>query len=545
MGRRQYHEGFDETISAGLLRLIWELVDKTASNCYFGALIDCDCQIMEPLRTAPPTPDDTRARLSVRPHVSGTIRTLFGSEHVKQLVDLLVQGPVFDLDLLVETGEMDFEEAGRYARELPEIADSLEAANQIASAMVTRLQPGLVRRLKNQRSGGSENIEDLIKQVSAFATALSANLQGWRSGLFLTFQQNFCGLLFAKIDSLLTNQDDRLFFYHYCKELKDRYRNYSAGDFPGTSFIVIDYHTTSASLRDPLISSRMAKYLGITGNLSADRKKALEAEIQEKLEWISYLRKTRRVVANTRTNQHGSITIYRDDFQPNYEHNPAIICGCQIVFAPHAGPIIPELIRDPRSTVLAYNTRFGTFNVDIDRRGEIRFSSNLAMTYAGLLSDEAYLLLRLSILSQLQAFLEAKEDDIPDPFLVKPNEGRRTEIETILRIGSGMVGAYPDNDEGTVREEQSISSPLLAPDLVHPQRKPPRLKRNLRMAVVQRAIEHFLGAPVRRCGSHLIYRGRDGKTSPISLHNGEVSTKMLAGCLKTWGINVQEFMDAV
>lgn len=501
---------------------------------------------MDSLRTAPPTRDDIRARLSVRPHVSGTIRTLFGSEHVKQLVDLLVQGPVFDLDLLVETGEMGYEEAGRYARELPEIADSLEAANQIASAIVTRLQPGLVRRLKNQRSGGSENIEDLIKQVSAFATALSANLQGWRSGLFLTFQQNFCGLLFAKIDSLLTNQEDRRFFYLYCKELKDRYRTYSAGDFPGTSFIVIDYHTTSASLRDPLISNRMTKYLGITGNLSTDRKEALEAEIQEKLEWISYLRKTRRVVANTRTNQHGSITIYRDDFQPNYEHNPAVICGCQIVFAPYAGPIIPELIRDPRSTVLAYNTRFGTFNVDIDRRGEIRFSSNLAMTYAGLLSDEAYLLLRLSILSQLQAFLEAKEDDIPDPFLIKPSAGARTEIETILRIGSGMVGAHPDNDEGAVQEEQSISSPLLASDLVHPQRKPPRLKRNLKMVVVQRAIEHFLGAPVRRCGgSHLIYRGRDGQTSPISLHNGEVSTKMLAGCLKTWGISVEEFMEVV
>ncbi len=502
---------------------------------------------MEPLRAAPQTSDDIRARLSLRPNLPGSIRALFGSENIKNLVDLLVQGPLFDLDLLVETGEMSFEEAGRYARALPEIGDSIEKANHIATTIVDRLGPGLVRRLKNQQSGKGENIEDLIKKVSDLSELLTPNLQGWRSGLFLTFQQNFCGTLFAKIDSLLTSQNDRLFFYNYCTALRYRYKEYSVIDFPGTSFIVADYHTTNESLNDPLVTSSMARYLGTTGSLSTERKKAMETEIQEKLEWIDYLRQTRRVVAHTRITPQGSVTIYRDDFEPHYEHNPTIICCCQIVFIPNALPIIPELIRDPRSTFLEYNTRHGTFNVDIDRKGEIRFSTNLAMTYAGLVSEEDYLLLRLSILSQLQAYLEAKEDDISDPFRIKPSEATRTEVKTILKIDDGSVGTKPDNDD----EPEDHNIPESTPDHTLPtppvkrRQKAQRLKRNLKMAEVQRAIEHFLGPPVRTCGNHLIFRGRDGKTSPISLHRGEISTKMLTGCIKTWGISVEEFMAFV
>ncbi|MBP6084947.1 hypothetical protein KA517_01785 [Candidatus Gracilibacteria bacterium] len=504
---------------------------------------------MEPLRAAPQTSDDIRARLSLRPNIPGSIRALFGSENIKNLVDLLIQGPLFDLDLLVETGEMNFEEAGRYARALPEIGDSIEKANHIATTIVDRLGPGLVRRLKNQQSGNGENIEDILKKISDLSEILTPNLHGWRSGLFLTFQQNLCGTLFAKIDGLLTNRNERLFLYHYCKELRDRYRKYSVSDFPGTSFIVADYHTTNDSLNDPLVTSSMARYLRTTGSLTAERKKAMETEIKEKLEWIDYLRQTRRVMAHTRTTPHGAVTIYRDDFEPHYEHNPTIICCCQIVFVPNTGPIIPELIRDPQSTVLAYNTRYGTFNVDIDRKGEIRFSTNLAMTYAGLVSEETYLLLRLSILSQLQAYLEAKKDDISDPFLVKPRDATRTEIETILRIDSNNGGTELKKDDTDELEEQSIpdSTPetTLSTTLVKRPRKAQRLKRNLKMAEVQRAIEHFLGPPVRTCGNHLIFRGRDGKTSPISLHRGEISTKMLAGCIKTWGISVEEFMAFV
>jgi hypothetical protein len=60
------------------------------------------------------------------------------------------------------------------------------------------------------------------------------------------------------------------------------------------------------------------------------------------------------------------------------------------------------------------------------------------------------------------------------------------------------------------------------------------------------AVRAFLDKPLRIAGSHYIFRGRNGKTYPISIHGDNlVGIGMLKKCLKKWEISPEEFLARV
>lgn len=498
---------------------------------------------MSKLQGAPKNTDShirPQSAEKVRPHLSGATRALFGKENLERLLDLMMKGPICDLDQLIESQEMTRDEAHRYAQLMPDIAACIDEAYQVAIAMVSYMQPSLARRVRIQRIGGTNegNINYLIQRIAEMSGSIARGLGCWAQGVFSAFQFSFCGLLLATIKNSLSTPEDHAFFDTYCTQLNALHRQKGALEFPGMSFYLVEYQHSKHTLNNTQYQARLKQMLGATGELSSARKSALQGRIAKKLEWIHHLREYRKVLANTQRIGECSITTYRDDFEQVAGNNPAAICHCQISLSANEVFTLPTVQIDKDSKItLVSKPRPGVLSVAINRKGDILFCANLATSYEALLGEEMYILLRLKILEQLEAYLGNKPEDIIDPLLRIMIPSSRIEVATIL--------PPTVEDESPAIEIPPATHDTPAQLISKIREKTPRLKRSIKTSVVLRAIKKLLGEPIRICGSHYIFRGLNGNTSPIALHNGEVSTKMLAGCLTAWNISVEDFTKAL
>lgn len=484
-----------------------------------------------------------RHKLEQLPVYSGSMRQLFGGDHLNALGKLLCTGPLLDIDVLVATGELTPAAAVQYMKLLPEYAETFDKAHEIIHAIAAKLKPILASRISQARKQGKREstIQGIFDQISQLSSLFQQTYR--RRSQVLYLEGSLLDLLFVYIDQTVTDENDRQFFYQ-------RYATMNSMAFLRGAYVPCK-KLFDESQYGGQFDRDIATFTEPSSTPTADAVRDLSHKADE----IKTLRNYRLILPHTRSYNETRIVTYKNGVLGENSDNTDI-CFFQLLLKPGDPIILPTSKVDAGGqTVAEVRTRPGVLLGKVNSNGELAFMSNGAISLRDVLTEKQYTMLRYRVLHQIYDYLVAKDPDIPDLFAGPPRVIAREAIAETL-------GAVPTLEDNIIDDTPNSSleavdlldtanvidpTPSLALAAAPIKRKVPRIGHSLKAEVVLRALKKILGEPLRKSSSHIIFKALGSNaTYPISLHGGrDVTPPLLAKCLEMWGVSIPQFLAAL
>lgn len=518
--------------------------------------------------------EEAKFVLTFRQDVPAAVRNVFGSQHIKELVDMLLDPELVDVDMLFLTGQLTRDEFMQYQKRLPEILATKEKISGIVQEIANELQQKMPQLIAaTQKRDRKNDLTHLISSLVKIKDILKVkNHTSLRNVLVQDFYEKTMTMFYALVSDYFQgkSQQARERYLVMFGNLMDNISKRGKHGFSCTVFIQ-ERELYRNTLEDPVYFDRLNQLTGAVVQNKEEREKMKE-ELDGDLIRIEELAQMRKIYYTTFDyGSAGKISIMGDDLVREGEFHTQL-CNVHVFLHPDKQPVPPE----SNDGAIQFTWSDGEISFHVNRgSGELSFISNQGTSLSTIMHPDQYLYLRKTVFECLLAYLQGKEEDINDLF-TNNNEPQNKICEEVrqevkctitnqpadevkhnpVEIDHSKTTKYKPYEKPVGNEMNSSGTHELEVESDRQDDKTQHRKkseyvrrlRNVSGVKILAAVKSLLGDPIVRVqGSHhIMSSNRTGKTYPIPIHGSRtVNFGIILDCLKMWGIDLEELCKKI